>query len=66
MYAIACKFPHQKKFETMDTKTGEQVNSWMYCTLFKTKERAEEVLNNIKALIKPDIQLKIVEYKNNI
>lgn len=51
MFAIGCKFPDQKKFETIDIKTGEQVNNWVYCTLFKTEERAKEILNQLKPLL---------------
>ena len=64
MYAIASKFPDQKRFGTVDVKTGEQVDSWMYCTLFKTKERAIEVLEQIKQIVKPNVELKIIKYQN--
>lgn len=64
MYAIACKFPDQNKFQTIDVQNGEQVNSWMYCTLFKTRDRAKEVLEQIKKLVKSDVQLKIIKYNH--
>jgi hypothetical protein len=51
MYAIGCKFPEQKRFLTMDIKTGEQVNNWVYCTLFKTRERPMKYCNNYKKLL---------------
>jgi Zn-finger protein len=63
MYAIACKFPDQSKFQVMNIETGEQVNNWMYCTLFKSQERAEEILNKIKGIVKPEIELKVIKYK---
>ena len=62
MYAIACKFPDQKRYQTMDIHKGEQVGNWMYCTLFKTKERADEILEQITDVVKPDVELKIVKY----
>jgi Zn-finger protein len=64
MYAIACKFPDQKRFQTMDIKTGEQVNNWMMCTLFKTEERANEILEAIKKIVKPEVEVKVVQYQN--
>jgi hypothetical protein len=65
MFAIASKFPDQKRFATMDIKTGVQVNNWVYCTLFKTKQRAEEVLQQIKPLMLPDVELKVLKYQNS-
>lgn len=65
MFAIGCKFPNQNKFMTMDIKTGEQVNNWVYCTLFKTEERANEVIEQIKPLLMPDIELKVLKYHNS-
>lgn len=62
MYAIASKFSDQKRFQTMNVKTGEQVNNWMHCTLFETKEGANEVLEKISSLVKPDVELKVLEY----
>lgn len=65
MFAIACKFPDQKKFQTMDIKTGEQVNNWVYCTLFKEKDKAQEILDKIKTIVKPEVELKIIKYQSN-
>ena len=64
MYAIACKFPDQKRFKTMSIHSGEQVGNWMYCTLFKTLERANEALEQLKQFVKPEVELKVIKYKN--
>lgn len=67
MYSIASKFPDQKRFYTIDIRTGTQVNNWMYCTVFKTKERAEEVLKLIleNKILKDGVELKVLKYQSN-
>lgn len=62
VYAIACKFPDQKRFQTMDVAKGEQVGSWMRCTIFHTIDRANEVLEKIKPIMKNNVELKVVRY----
>lgn len=63
MYAIACKFPDQKRFQTMNLRTGEQVGNWMCCTLFKTSDRAKEIMEQAKSIVKPGVQLKVLRYR---
>ena len=63
MYAIACKFPDQKRFQTMDIYKGEQVGNWMYCTLFKTLEKAKEIVNQIQPMLQDGVELKVIKYK---
>lgn len=62
MYAIACKFPDQKRFKTLNIQTGEQVGKWVYCTLFNTRDRAEEIMQQVKAILIPGVEIKIIKY----
>ena len=64
MYAIQSKFPDQKRFVLIDVRNGEQVGKWMFATLFKTKERAEEVIEIIKPITMEGIEYKIVKYSS--
>ena len=62
MYAIQSKFPDQKRFVLIDVKNGEQVGKWMFATLFKTRERAEEVVKAIKHITVKGVEYKVVKY----
>lgn len=64
MYAIACKFPDQNRFQTINIHTGRQVNNWMYCTLFQSREKAVKTLKQIETVVIPGVELKVIKYKS--
>lgn len=65
MYAISSKFPDQKRFILINVKDGQQVNNWMYATLFKSRERAEEVIKIIKQISVKELEFKVTKYYAN-
>jgi hypothetical protein len=48
MYMIYCKAPNEKLSRPLDMEHGRQVINLLFATLYRSKDRAEEIASHLR------------------